>query len=127
MTLLDDAVTIFEKVINLLAPASTDTDDDRAAIAREQAAIAARYQHLIGRAVVWQAPSTRRYHGIVCEIMVDDDFNVWLKADYEFAAFDDPRRMITSSACMWASSFKLPDRQGLEYSMNNIDALPVAA
>lgn len=123
MTLLDDAVSVLGKVINLIAPPPAERDE----LAREQAAIASRYQYLIGRAVVWQTPSTRRYYGVVREVMVDDELNVWLKADYEFAAFDDPRRMIASSACMWASSFRLPDRQGLEYSVNNFDALPVAA
>jgi len=123
MTLLDDAVSVLGKVINLIAPPPAERDE----LAREQAAIVASYQHLIGRAVVWQEPSTRRRYGIVCEVMVDDELNVWLKADYEFAAFDDPRRMIASSACMWASSFRLPDRQGLQYSVDNFDALPVAA
>ncbi len=123
MTLLDDAVTIFGKVINLIAPPPAERDE----LAREQAAIATKYKHLIGRAVIWQAPSTRRYHGVVCEVFVDDELNVWLKADYEITAFDDPGKQIRMSANMWASSFRLPDRQGLEYSVNNFDALPVAA
>ncbi len=123
MTLLDDAVSVLGKVINLIAPPPAE----RGELAREQAAIASRYQHLIGRAVVWQEPSTRRRYGIVCEVMVDDELNVWLKADYEITAFDDPGKQIRMSANMWASSFRLPDRQGLEYSVNNFDALPVAA
>lgn len=123
MTLLDDAVSALGKVINLIAPPPTERDE----LAREQAAIATKYKHLIGRAVIWQAPSTRRYHGVVCEVMVDDELNVWLKADYEITAFDDPGKQIRMSANMWASSFRLPDRQGLQYSVDNFDTLLEAA
>jgi hypothetical protein len=123
MTLLADAVSVLGKVINLIAPPPTERDE----LAREQAAIVASYQHLIGRAVVWQEPSTRRRYGIVCEVMVDDELNVWLKADYEITAFDDPGKQIRMSANMWASSFRLPDRQGLQYSVDNFDTLLEAA
>lgn len=90
-------------------------------------AVIRRYQHLQGLPVVWSEPSGLSRHGVVKEVTADDELNVWLLAEYQFPAFDDPTRMITTQTRMWVSSFRRLDSRGLDFAVNNVNELPVAA
>ena len=85
------------------------------------------YGHLIGRPVIWIAPSGKRCHGIATEVAVYGDGETWLKVEYFISAYDDPQRQIKMTEVMRMESYLLPDTRGLHWSIENVEALPKAA